>query len=363
MATNYPFKNLVLQGGGVKAFAYHGVMEVLEEEGILPQIERLGGSSAVAQLATLLSFRLPWAETLRLFRTCDFTKLADAPVTPNPDWTPRIVDQNLIKLKGGIGAVNRLIKKFGWYSSGYAHRWVTEVIAGQCDGNGRATFADFRARGFRDLHIVVTNLSKRKAVDFSADTTPDVAVADAALMSGLIPLYFEAVQFDGQKFGAGDYFADGGVMANYPLHLFDRPAYQDGNRWFFTGINWETLGCRLETPADCPNINRSIRNVRDYIEAIFDATLESQAMAYRTGQAEQQRTINVCNCCVNATDFHIKPEDDDEKYRELVASGRDAARKFLEGYRPPVDPRLAVILRPKLVLERIKDVFERPRKW
>ena len=34
----YPFKNLVFQGGGVKAYVYHGVLRVLDEEGILPQI-------------------------------------------------------------------------------------------------------------------------------------------------------------------------------------------------------------------------------------------------------------------------------------------------------------------------------------
>ncbi len=360
MPINYPFKNLVLQGGGVKAFAYHGVMAVLEEKGILPQIERVGGSSAGAQLATLLSFRLPWDETLAIFRTCDFARLADAPVSPNPNWTPRIIDQNLIRVKGSVGAVNRLIKKFGWYSSEYAQAWMTNVIAEQCDGNGRATFADFRARGFRDLHVVVTNLSTREVLDFCADSTPDVAVVDAVRMSGLIPLYFEALQFDGKNFGAGDYYADGGVMANYPLHLFDRPAYQKGNRWFFTGINWETLGCRLETPKDCPNAKHTINNVRDYIEAIFEATLESQAIAYRTGQADQQRTINVCNCCVSATDFSIKAEESDATYRQLVAAGRKATLEFLEDYRPPINPRLALVLRPKLVVERVKEVFERP---
>ncbi len=362
MATKYPFKNLVLQGGGVKAFAYHGVMAVLEEKGILPQIERVGGASAGAQLATLLSFRLPWQETLRLFRTCDFTQIPAAPVSPNPNWTPRIVENNLMRLKGGVSSVNRLVRKYGWYSSEYAHQWMMGVIAGQCDGNGRATFADFRARGFLDLHIVATNLSERKVVDFSADTTPNVAVADAALMSSLIPLYFEALQFDGQNFGAGDYFADGGVMENYPLHLFDQPKYQEGNSWFFTGINWETIGCRLETPPDCPNTKRTIHNVRDYIEAIFDATLEAQTTAYQTGQADQQRTINVCNCCVNATDFFVKAEENDPTYRRLVAAGREAALKYLADYRPPIDPRLALVLRPKLVVERIKEVFERPLK-
>jgi len=47
----------------------------------------------------------------------------------------------------------------------------------------------------------------------------------------------------------------------------------------------------------------------------------------------------------------------------LVTAGREAVCKFLETYRPPMNPRLAVVLRPGLVMERIKEVFERPLKW
>ena len=42
----YDYKNLVLEGGGVRGLAYAGVFSVLEEKGILQQIEKVGGSSA-----------------------------------------------------------------------------------------------------------------------------------------------------------------------------------------------------------------------------------------------------------------------------------------------------------------------------
>ena len=54
----YPFRNLVFQGGGVKASAYHGALRVLEDEEILPQIERVAGASAGAVVAALLSMHL-----------------------------------------------------------------------------------------------------------------------------------------------------------------------------------------------------------------------------------------------------------------------------------------------------------------
>ncbi len=44
----YNFRNLVFEGGGVNGIAYLGALEVLEERGILTDIERIGGTSAGA---------------------------------------------------------------------------------------------------------------------------------------------------------------------------------------------------------------------------------------------------------------------------------------------------------------------------
>lgn len=363
MAAKYPFRNLIFQGGGVKSFAYHGVMEVLEAEHITPQIERVGGASAGALLSTLLSFRLNWDKTLAIFKTCDFSKVPELQISPNPEWTPRLVEHSVERVRARVDSVNRLIKKYGWYASRYSYEWLMDVIADQCHGNGRATFMDFKALGFRDLHVVVTNLTRQRIETMNAETTPDITVADAVRMSGTIPLFFEGLQFDGKVFGAGDFYADGGVMANYPLHLFDAPRYAKESRLFFTGINWETLGCQLFTPENCPNARHSINNVLNYIETVFDAMAESQLVPFQTGVADQQRTINVSNCCIRATDFDIRLDAKDERYQKMVTAGRSAAQSFLANYKAPIDPRLALVLRPNVVVQRVKEIFERPLKW
>ena len=58
VATDYPFKNLVFEGGGVKGIAYIGAIEALDQAGALNQIERVAGTSAGAITAMLMS--LPW---------------------------------------------------------------------------------------------------------------------------------------------------------------------------------------------------------------------------------------------------------------------------------------------------------------
>lgn len=45
-APRYPYKNLVFKGGGIRGIAYVGVIEVLDENDILQQIERVAGTSA-----------------------------------------------------------------------------------------------------------------------------------------------------------------------------------------------------------------------------------------------------------------------------------------------------------------------------
>lgn len=58
----YHFKNLVLEGGGVKGIAYVGALDVLIEKGIVSSIERVGGTSAGAINAILLGLGFTQSE-------------------------------------------------------------------------------------------------------------------------------------------------------------------------------------------------------------------------------------------------------------------------------------------------------------
>lgn len=55
---DYPYKNLVFEGGSVKGVAYGGVFEVLEQRQITPQIEPTlisGGNFRRRITATMMS--------------------------------------------------------------------------------------------------------------------------------------------------------------------------------------------------------------------------------------------------------------------------------------------------------------------
>lgn len=194
------YQNLVFKGGGVRGIAYLGALDVLDEVKVIPNIRRVAGTSAGAIAALLLSFRLSIPETKELFLTLDFGKVPE--IVPGDEELP------FWRVSQEIG-MRRFFRNFGYYSSGYFYNWLQGVIAEQCDGNARATFADFKARGFRDLYIVASNVSRHRAEVFSHESTPHVAVADAVRMSMSIPIFFEAIRFDGEKIGDGDYYLDG----------------------------------------------------------------------------------------------------------------------------------------------------------
>ncbi len=200
----YNFRNLVFEGGGVKGIAYLGALEVLEEKGILADIERIGGTSAGAINAVILGLGFSGEETRDIIWSLDFKNFMD------DSW--------------GIGRdAARLVQQFGWYKGDYFRDWIGNLIR-EKTGNSESTFADIEAlkekKGFRSMYFMGTNLSTAFSEVFSAEHTPRMCVADAVRISMSIPLFFAA-----RRSARGDVYVDGGVLDNYPIKLFDRKKY------------------------------------------------------------------------------------------------------------------------------------------
>ncbi len=315
------YKNLVFEGGGVRGIAYMGALEMLDELEILTGIQRVAGTSAGAIAATLCSFRLSMDEMWRVFNTLDTTKVPQSNTSDQKPhlWQPR-----------DAASYVRLFNNYGWHSSQYFYHWLEATIAEQCEGDRRATFADFQERGFRDLYIVATNISRHRAEVFSARTTPDVAVADAVRMSMSIPVYFEALRFDGKEFGDGEYYVDGGLYDNYPIHIFDKVAYVSMPWAFRDNVNWETLGLFLypeQSPIDDePDMPASLWQFVNLI--LQNITYTQQLAGIETNSADSHRTIKISDCGVQITEFDIAPGT--EKYDHLYQSGRQGVAAFFD---------------------------------
>lgn len=321
-------RNLVFKGGGVRGIAYIGALEVLDEMGILDHVERAAGTSAGAIAATLFSFRLPISETKALFDTLDITKVPQVTLKDVPTGdTPRERLARFIQTPD-LESLSRFRNNYGWHSSQYFYEWLQGIIAQQCEGNGMATFAEFQERGFRELYIVVANVSRQRPEYFSVHTTPQVAVADAVRMSMSIPLFFEALQFDGEKFGSGDYYVDGGVYDNFPMDIFDAPEFAKESWAYRDGVNWETLGLFLY-PEDSINPGEPImpKNVWAFSSLMIQSLNRAHALSsYLNNPVDKQRTIEISDCGIPTTEFNITVGS--EKYDLLHNSGRNATEAF-----------------------------------
>lgn len=313
---NYNFKNLVFEGGGMKGLAYVGALEVLQEKGIYAQIERVAGASAGAIMALLLGLNYS-AEDLRgLFWSLCFKDFLD------DSW-------------GIVRDGRRLLFDYGWYKGERLRDFVARLIE-QHTGTRHCTFAQWEQlrakKHFRELYIVGSNLSTGFSEIFSAQHTPHLRIADALRISMSIPLFFAA-----QRNARGDVYVDGGLLDNYPLHLFDQPPFWSAEENGAPPYNPHTLGFRLDAGQRIAAFRhraapprRDIRHFFDYTRALFEALLTQQDNRHLHSD-DWQRTIYIDTLGVRTTDFDI----DEGTKRGLIESGTRHTRQYFDWYDQP----------------------------
>ncbi|WP_158595786.1 patatin-like phospholipase family protein [Oleomonas cavernae] len=105
-------------------------------------------------------------------------------------------------------------------------------------------FRDFGPKtGRPDLMIVATNITGGRMTLFSADTTPNVPVADAVAASICIPAIFRPWKIEGQ------HYYDGGLVSNLPAWPFDEMRAIDPDAYTFA-IEIEGNDRSLDADAD-----------------------------------------------------------------------------------------------------------------
>lgn len=314
-----PYKNLALEGGGIRGIAYAGAVKVLEEHKITDGLHNIAGTSVGAIAATLLCVGYNADELKQIMFSLKVQTFNDG--------------------KGiFIGGQQRTRKQFGWYRGDMLEKWTGRLIAART-GSEHTTFSQLHALAakdhrFKDLYVVATNLSQQKAEVFSYKTYPDMELKTAVRASVSIPLYFSAVFLDSnghriRRPSATDrysVFLDGGILVNYPLQVFDSV----GNGRY--DADSSTLGLKLERPEQVGYYgaaNRNIapyeiKNFRTYIAALYNLILEklNRDQAF---EHEAFRTIYISTSNMNPRVRHISAQQKQQMYD----AGLEAAQKFL----------------------------------
>lgn len=323
---NYGYKNLVLEGGGVRGLAYAGVFNVLEEKGILQQIEKVGGSSAGSIAGMLVSIGYNAAEIDSLMMELPVQKFKDG-------------------YGGLIGKYKRLKTDYGIFKGDSFEKWLQQLIANKT-GKPGLTFEQLhqlhtKNNLYKDLYCTGTNLSKQQLEIFSFETTPHMSLALAVRISGGVPLYFEPVALDNrlQKVKKSDtasfvnYYVDGGMLCNYPISLFDTCEGVNSNPLLCTKVkfNIQTIGIKLERQQQIDSLNKNniripaydINKFSEYLAAFSNLLMETLSRKYPDLENEKGRTIYVSQGNISSIIKKTKQQDKLLLYQNGVKATND----------------------------------------
>jgi NTE family protein len=303
--TRPEIRNLVFEGAGIRGIAYCGAIQELEAKNLMGNVKKVGGTSSGAVVAMMLSLGYTGRDIEGLITKTKFKKLND----------------------GGfffVGGINRIKKYFGWYKGKKAEKWLGKIIE-EKTGNADITFEELYQKGFKDLYVTGTSLTKQKPVIFSFGTYPKMKVRDAVRISISIPLYFEPVFIDSngrvvyhpkQRQGL-DVFVDGGIVENFPIHIFDK-ATPDLN----------TIGFRMDHDAQIESdktertlAEMEVGNLNEYFRAFYSIVIEN-LNRQRLTDIDWQRTISI-------SDGNVQPRVRKllkEEIKTLIENGRQAVR-------------------------------------
>ena len=291
----FPFTNLVFEGGGVKGIAYAGALKILEEKNVLSGIARVAGTSAGAISATLVSIRCSAAEVETIVNNTNFASFEDH--------------------KG----ILHIPTKYGLYKGQAFLDWMKKIL--QKKGiPSDVTFKDFVDKyNCLDLHVFATDLNTHSVREFSRRSTPNAFVAQAVRASMSIPLFFEAFQFS-NKIPDDHIYVDGGTVYNYPITAFD-----EGGE-----LNENTLGLHLDNLQQIvhPDDGLEYDHLLKYVKNLFTTLLKSQVIDFQRNKEQISQSIRIDDHGISATDFKLNAA----QKQLLFDAGCKAATEYLANY-------------------------------
>jgi NTE family protein len=313
-------ENIVFEGAGIRGIAYSGAINELEQKGILKNIKRVGGTSAGAITALLLTLGYSSGEIANIVSSTSFKKFNDGRFF-------------------FLGGFHRLRKYYGWYRGKRFERWLTELI-GSKTGNRDISFAELHLQGTKDLFVTGTSLNKQKLIVFSYENYPQMKVKDAVRISMSIPLYFEAVFIDStgkvvphprRKTGL-DIMLDGGFIANFPISIFDSSKYVKSSATNEFRVNNKTIGFRIDSDAQIENdtgnnglASMQVTNFTEYLTAFYTLILENLNRQTLTGE-DWKRTVSISDGAIGPRIRKLKKGE----VNILVQNGKASTEKYFK---------------------------------
>ncbi|XP_035692163.1 uncharacterized protein LOC118426725 isoform X2 [Branchiostoma floridae] len=269
---NFPFENLVLEGGGAKGTAYIGAMMVLEDAGIMENIHRFAGTSAGAVTAGLMSIGMTSEEIVKEMENVDMARtLMDSP------WWSRGPLRRLF-------FVWKVFKAFGLYAAAGDRflEWYGELIHRHLEkhhihkGLGKnINLQQLRDVLGKELCTVTYDLTFGIEIYCHAKTTPLCTVRQAVRQSISLPAVFVPYKFEDEP----DLYIDGGVCVNFPIYCYDG--------WWLSMDDQSSFKSRLEDETD------DIKTTSYFYKQCNEARFQSPNVSEEESKQQLQKTLGL----------------------------------------------------------------------
>lgn len=184
-----------LEGGGVKGYAYGGVLKYFSEKGIkLDSLKAISGSSAGAFAALCIVTNYTYEEFVDVMS--DFSLPA------------------FLNFYSVITSLPNLLSNYGALSSSKIDEIITLILQKK-NIDKDITFSELRKKIQTDLILTGSNVNAMKTIYFSHKTFPDMKVREACKISCSYPIVFTPTILD------GDHYCDGGLYRNLPFKYLE----------------------------------------------------------------------------------------------------------------------------------------------
>ena len=270
-------KNLVLSGGGVKGYAYVGVIKALEEYNIITNLKSIAGTSIGAVFAFLIILKYSFKELKELSTNLSLDKI-------NNISTDNIFD--FFNSKG--------------IDDGHNSERIIKILLKAKTNKYDITFKELYEYNEITLNINSYRLNDHKDIIFNHLDNPNFSVIKAIRMSISIPFFYTPIKY--QNFT----YVDGGVKNNFLINLYENKIH-------------ETLGFLIEEN----NSEVNVDDIQDFFKNIF-YTLTSKI---------DKKITDKFNIISIKTDVNILEINIDTESRNiLINSGYENTKKFFENF-------------------------------
>jgi NTE family protein len=310
--------NIVFEGAGIRGIAYVGALKYLEENELLNNIEKVGGTSAGAIAALAVSLGYDSHDIEKLIYDTKFQKFNDGKFL-------------------FIGGIARLNRNYGWYRGKAFIKWLEELIRAKT-GDADITFQEMHEAKFKDLYVTGTSLNRQRLLVFSFESYPHMRVKDAVRISMSIPLYFEAVLIDSAGHPRDkkdlpehyDLMVDGGFTGNFPVFIFDSLLTHEGRIKRIPNVN--TIGFRIDSPEQIryDSLGKGLAAIpiarfKNYLGAFYNYVIENLNRESLTPD-DWLRTVSISSGSIGPK---IRKLSIAEK-NLLITNGYTAAKRYMK---------------------------------